>query len=370
MTRFLRATFAIGLFVLSVSASTAYAGFQWTAPSAGIASPQTVPAAPVPPVMSENLSGSMDANAAPIPTTPDGPARAAPVYGNGMTDDPITWNATHSAGRHAPAATMPRAPQNGFQPSQPQSQSMQPTNLYALENGQSAGYSSYAVADGFGRDLPLVMAIRQIVPSQFGFVFDDGIDLNSRVSWRGGRPWDVVLQETLSPLGLGASVRGNVVSITRSAGGMMQSTSAGQAMGGPVVMTDNISNSTMMPMTATPVAMVATPPDDMMVGGYAGSPATTSASLASNTNWTAPRNSTLRTILEDWSDRVGVELYWASEYDYPIQSAVNIQGTFEEAVQTLLKGLSQSRPRPLGRLHPNLPEGPAVLVIETRQNSM
>lgn len=362
----LRTILGIGLFAFAGFVPAAHAGFQWTAPAAGVTAPSGhVPAAPVAPVMSENILGN-SGNSAPIPTTPDGPARAAPVYGNGMTDDPITWNTPHSAGQSMQAAPMPRAPQNGFQPSQPSMmQATPPTNLYALENAP-AGYSSYEVADGFGRDLPLVMAIRQIVPSQFGFVFDDGIDLNSRVSWQGGRPWDLVLQDTLSPLGLAASVRGNVVSIARRTN-MMQSA----AMGGPVVMTDNITATTDMPMQATPVAMLPTPPaDDMMAGGILGTPASASASLASNTSWTAARNSTLRTILEEWSARVGVELYWASEYDYPIQSAVNIQGTFEEAVQTLLRGLSESRPRPLGRLHPNLPEGPAVLVIETRQNSM
>lgn len=363
MILFSRVVLASLLVAFSGLTSAAHAGFQWTAPAAGVTAPAGhVPAAPVPPVMSENLLGN-NGNGGTIPTTPDGPARAAPIYGQGMTDDPITWNTPHQA------TQAPRAPQGGFQPSSPaQAVQSAPTNLYALE-GTSAGYSSYEVADGFGRDLPLVMAIRQIVPSQFGFVFDDGIDLNSRVSWQGGRPWDTVLQDTLSPLGLSAAVRGNVVSISRRTG-MMQSAS-GAAMGGPVVMTDTINASTNVPMTPTPVAMLPTPPaDDMMAGGYMGTPANTSASLASNTSWTAPRNSTLRTILEDWSTRVGVELYWASEYDYPIQTAVSIQGTFEEAVQTLLKGLSQSRPRPLARLHPNLPDGPAVLVIETRQNSM
>ena len=359
MILFSRAALAALLVVVTGFSSAAHAGFQWTAPAAGVASAQSVPAAPVPPVMSENLSG----NAATIPTTPDGPARAAPIYGQGMTDDPITWNAPHQA------AQAPRAPQGNFQPSMPSQATLPaPTNLYALE-GSQAGYSSYEVADGFGRDLPLVMAIRQIVPSEFGFVFDDGIDLNSRVSWQGGRPWDMVLQDTLSPLGLSASVRGNVVSIARRTNTMQSA--GGAPVGGPVVMTDTVNTATNIPMTATPVAMLPTPPaDDMMTGGYVATPASTAASLASNTSWTAPRNSTLRTILEDWSSRVGVELYWASEYDYPIQSAVSIQGTFEEAVQTLLKGLSQSRPRSLGRLHPNLPDGPAVLVIETRQNSM
>lgn len=361
---------------LAFAPATSQAGFQWTAPAAGVAAAPAVSSAPVPPVTTENLMGG---NA--IRTTPDGPASAAPIYGQGMTDDPITWN-TPMTGRNMQAAQQglraPQQPQNVL----PQGSSMmqqsqqmqapqygqQPTNLYALEATPS-GFSSYETADGFGQDLPLVMAIRQIVPASFGFVFDDGIDLNSRVSWQGGKPWDLVLRDTLTPLGLDANIRGNVVSISR-ASVPMQSTGLG-TLGGPVVMSDTVTNATNVPMTPTPVAMLSSPADDMMAGGYMGTPAAaTAASLTSNTTWTAPRNSTLRGILEDWSERVGVELYWASEYDYPIKSAVSIQGTFEEAVQTLLKGLTESRPRPLGRLHPNLPDGPAVLVIETRQNSM
>jgi hypothetical protein len=83
--------------------------------------------------------------------------------------------------------------------------------------------------------------------------------------------------------------------------------------------------------------------------------------------WSARKGTTLREVLELWTRQSGIELYWASEFDYPIASDINLRGTFEEALQVLLKGLEESNPRPLGRLHPNLPNGPAVLVIETRR---
>lgn len=383
------------LFFSFAAIQPAQAGFQWTAPQGGFANSPSAnnqannapapmmapraPSVPMTPVMAEPLPGTMgDMQAgAPIATIPDGPASAAPIYGAGMTDDPITWNQNRTApqaktgiaSKGTPAA---RAPQNVLPPetvalySQTNSPVMAPGNTAA----QQAAYSNYTVADGFGSDLPLVMAIRQIVPPQYGFVFDEGIDLSSRVSWQGGRPWDLVLQDTLSPMRLNAVINGNTVSIVRTAApAQVQANAAPQMMG------DFAQNNGLM---ATPVSMMA--PANGMAGPVISDgampaqarpvAATTGSDLMASATWTAPRASTLRNILEDWSQRAGVELYWASEYDYPVQSAVNVQGTFEEAVQVLLKGLSDSKPRPLGRLHPNLPNGPAVLVIETRQNAM
>ncbi|MCB1538715.1 MAG: TcpQ domain-containing protein [Alphaproteobacteria bacterium] len=365
-------------------------------------------AAPVAPVTSESLPNSLDgiATGAPVATTPDGPASAAPIYGNGMTNDPITWNPSYS-GRttdmpRPPASAMPAENVSVFYsgpgpaPIGPQvlgptlGASAAPAGTPVMLAPQSAGTSmmaaptaasyasQYPVADGFGQDLPLVMAIRQIVPAHYGFVFDQGIDISGKVSWQGGQPWDVVLQSTLAPLNLQASINGNVVTITRAGG--MQMTAYND---GPMVTTATMQSTTTTAMAPSPLLMQAsvTSPaaaqpqpiiDDMSgAAGYynpASAPGTTD--LNATATWTAARNSSLRSILEDWSKQAGVELYWAAEYDYPIQSPVSIDGTFEDAVQTLLKGLSESKPRPLGRLHPNLPNGPAVLVIETRQNSM
>jgi len=374
-----------GLLTAVLFAGEAHAGFQWTAPvNAGrsTAAPSAPAMAPVSPVVSEALPNNINT----LSTTPDGPVSGAPIYGRGMTDDPVTWNAPHN---RAPQVTPQAANQSMPQVAPRAPQSVLPveaTSLYtttttaaptatpapvpsmmAPVSAPSSGSSNYQVADGFGRDLPLVMAIRQIVPSQYGFVFDDGIDLSAKVSWQGGKPWDTVLQQTLSPLGLAAGVRGNVVSIMRAGTGSAMSAS------GPAVITQTVQDTATTTMAPAPMAMETK--NDVPLGGYVATPASTlgaspPANLEASITWTSSRNSTLRGVLEDWSKRAGVELYWASEYDYPIQSAVSIQGTFEEAVQVLLKGLTESRPRPMGRLHPNLPDGPAVLVIETRQNSM
>ena len=378
--------------VLAMSVSCAQAGFQWTAPSASAVNASTAAmntrpdemapraaSAPIAPVQAEAI-GTPVAVGQPIATTPDGPASAAPIYGNGMTNDPITWNA--SAQARANEVYVPRSPMGMPQPIVPQAgmsqvqaapvapmmsqdddmMPQQATMMAPMGNGQ------YDIAQGFGKDLPLVMAIRQIVPPQYGFVFDQGINVQNHVSWQGGQPWDIVLQNTLAPLGMQASINGNVVSITRGGGG------SGVQMASMNTQTMSATTTTMM----TPAPAVIQSPqvypadiDQISQGnGDQSAAAANQANLLAQGTWTAPRNSTLRGILQDWSQRAGVELYWASEYDYPIQSAVSLNGTFEEAVQVLLKGLYDSKPRPMGRLHPNLPNGPAVLVIETRQNSM
>lgn len=384
--------------VVTISSWPAYAGFQWTAPTAATATTGTlgnevyVPramAAPVAPVMSETLPQSVNQIAAgsPVRTMPDGPVTAAPVYGNGMTDDPVTWNQSMNAqNARSPQNIMPAETAPLYNPPVAAAAPVAPVMQAPIISQAPVGNGMYQIADGFGADLPLVMALRQIVPAQYGFSFDAGVNVSEHVSWQGGRPWDVVLAETVAPLGLTATIRGNVVSIARG-GYAPAATPQPIILSGPQVVTETVQTASTMPMpvapvvmqtsavaapmAATPAVMQQTTQTPIIGGGIIPAAAGgDSAELGTTGTWTAPRNSSLRGILEDWSKRVNVELYWASEYDYPVQSAVSINGTFEEAVQVLLKGLKDSKPRPMGRLHPNLPNGPAVLVIETRQNSM
>ncbi len=41
-----------------------------------------------------------------------------------------------------------------------------------------------------------------------------------------------------------------------------------------------------------------------------------------------------------------------------------MHGTFPDAVTTLLTAYNDAAPRPVGKLHPNLPAGPSVLVVQ------
>jgi len=68
-------------------------------------------------------------------------------------------------------------------------------------------------AVGFGRDLPLALALSQIVPAGYSYSFAQNIDAGTNVSWQGGKPWNVVLDEMLAPSGMKAVIVGDKIVI-------------------------------------------------------------------------------------------------------------------------------------------------------------
>jgi len=80
---------------------------------------------------------------------------------------------------------------------------------------QNTGGAPMTEAVGFGRDLPLALALSQVVPPGYAVDFATDIDAAASVSWEGGKPWDAVLREMVAPLGLQAVVTGSQVSIRR-----------------------------------------------------------------------------------------------------------------------------------------------------------
>ena len=82
--------------------------------------------------------------------------------------------------------------------------------------------------------------------------------------------------------------------------------------------------------------------------------------------WEGPRGALLRDVLEEWSQRAGVELFWSSDYNYALEETYQVSGSYEEAVRGVLSEFSDSNPRPFGRLHEGASDIPPVLVIETQ----
>ena len=73
--------------------------------------------------------------------------------------------------------------------------------------------NNYAQAVGFGRDLPLALALSQVIPSNYTHGFSEGIKTGTTVSWEGGKAWNVVLNDMLRPRNLTAVIQGNQVII-------------------------------------------------------------------------------------------------------------------------------------------------------------
>lgn len=80
--------------------------------------------------------------------------------------------------------------------------------------------------------------------------------------------------------------------------------------------------------------------------------------------WQAEKGASLRDVLTQWGAASGTRIYWNSPYDYRLPAALRTHATFPDAVTQILMAYQNMEPRPLGRLHPNLPDGPSVLVVE------
>ena len=69
------------------------------------------------------------------------------------------------------------------------------------------------VVAGFGDQVPLSFAVRQIVPARFQVAFGEAVNSNAPVDWKGGKPWRPTLSDAVRPLGLTVSVVGATVKI-------------------------------------------------------------------------------------------------------------------------------------------------------------
>ena len=60
----------------------------------------------------------------------------------------------------------------------------------------------FEMAYGFGDQIRLSFAVRQIVPPSFKVTYGPGADPNALVDWKGGQTWNRVLLTAVKPLGL------------------------------------------------------------------------------------------------------------------------------------------------------------------------
>ncbi len=343
----------------------AQAAFEWIPPSQP-ANGGTYRTAPVEntPMASPN---GFEANMVPMPEKqPLAPMAAAPapvpapVAAPAPAPAPIVWNDKTAQTTTVTTVTTTPAP-------------LAPAPAPALKPKSD-------VIEGFGRDVPLTIATRQMVPSDYVVQYGQGVDPNTSVTWSGGRLWKDALMDSLVEKNMKATIVGDTVLIESTAPAPMPAPVAPPApapMPAPQIantpavadMQAAAAPQPLMPVTEVTIPSAADATMTAMATPNLASPTSitdASPSVLAQEVWTAPRASTLRQVLTDWCRQANVQLQWSAQYDYPLMSEVQIGGSFEHAVETLLSGLVDAQPRPLGRLHLNEPTGPAILVVETR----
>jgi hypothetical protein len=318
---------------------------------------------------------------------------------------------------------------------------------------------TYKEAMGFGRDIPLALAMRQIVPADYAYSFDSDVDPAMRIDWNGGKPWNEVLSEALFPHGLGVHIVGHTVWVRLGVGPVPKQTSRVMPNAGPPALEttsvepvlgqgwqtgSSSAGSPHMSSAGSPHMSAHKEVGERLAGGYdisqeknynpsyprrnpiplmmksetaSGAPqslnnyepaaynepvdvarsssqydavpaihsatggeykASASTQMPQKETktldpyeirfWEAKQGESLRFTLMAWSEEANTELFWDSNADYVLPANVKMHGTYPDAIKTVLMLYEQVVPRPIGRLHPNLPAGPSVLTVETYSN--
>ena len=299
-----------GLFGLPM---TAQAGFDWT--------PAPQKAAPAP-------QGSTSGQGQ-MPMMKDGPLTPEPDAMPDATMDVPPVPAESVPVENVESQTLPPpgtfAEAEGEQETSPAQQAEdQPVELV-----ETTAEDQGPVLEGFGKEIPLAIALRDIVPPQFAYSFAEERFAGLIVSWRGGKSWHDVLNETLANHGLTSTKAGNAI--------IIETIEAAKARQDAARKVQTVQDDTKPSMPVIKMGMTRT--------------------------WKGRPGYTLKEVIGDWSRVANVELEWLSPYDYPINSAFNFDGTYEEAVRNLLAQYARETPRPRGRLYPNLPQGPSILLV-------
>ncbi|MGZ1522218.1 toxin co-regulated pilus biosynthesis Q family protein [Xanthomonas citri] len=168
---------------------------------------------------------------------------------------------------------------------------------------------------GFGRELPLSLVIKQIVPTDWETVFAKSVQGTKPVSWRGGKNWTEVLSDLALQEGIYADVDWDKRKVT-----LLQTQS-------PVV-----AGSSKPALSSNPAATKSARSDVGAVPGEAPAKKT----------WVAENGTSLRYSVSEWSKRAGWTVVWDAEVDYPIVGTLNYEGDFVEAVSSIFRAHSRS----------------------------
>ncbi|EPX83527.1 toxin co-regulated pilus biosynthesis Q family protein [Salipiger mucosus] len=237
---------------------------------------------------------------------------------------------------------------------------------------------------GFGDSIPLTFAVDQILPDKYEVTFGPGVDVDQRVSWKGGDAWDVVLEDTLSEVGLFADItETDRVRITtnpqarRELSSGLRISEYSRPKIGPRKDSypDDLQGTPGLKLGGQEDASKADPgtpglavldhslrpklrpkhlgEDAILVG-------VDETNIATDDEvWPVFAGSSLEETLKDWGDRAGWTIHWNSEYSYPIEASAEFEGNFISAVNALFNAFDSITPAIQGDLF----KGNNVLVV-------
>ncbi|MCB1651652.1 MAG: TcpQ domain-containing protein [Alphaproteobacteria bacterium] len=261
---------------------------------------------------------------------------------------------------------------------------LEPAGADELQIAEAVGDAPMASVEGFGSDMPLALALRQVVPAAYSFSFGPGVNPGVRVSWSGGKPWGEVVQDMVAPLGLAVRIQERRVHISSAEGvqsmndapvvpegnrGQSLQLSASQSLsveeavksvdaGEDDVRRDAIQDPGEAPSeqpAQTQAALLGEEESDQDVAtleadaqmAAALEPAAGDARADVEPVYQARKGDSLKQTFDDWGRRSNVEVIWQASHDYQIDSDIAAGGGFEEALKSALSSLGEAGDAPM-----------------------
>lgn len=214
--------------------------------------------------------------------------------------------------------------------------------------------------DGFGTNIPLSLAIEQVVPSSYTVVYQTQLDPDTIVSWVGGRAWDKVLEDMVYAHGARVRVTGaQVILYPPTAAPIVipapvvvsAPTKAPVAVSVPPVMApdplparvvNDVSAVPAMPPGAGPAPVAARPrvsvvePTVQTVDVMAAAPSSGNQYDPSQVDIFSGRTGeTVRDILVRWGRIAHVNVAWQMDQDLTLPHSFAVNAPFPRAVEKL-----------------------------------
>ena len=318
-----------------VTAQTGYAGFEWT-----------------PPAQNQSLSGQGER------AKPNTPA-------TGMQ-------------KVKPELVMPKKRQNRDRQPSESREGYRPTDITGKNGGKDSSQKAITgdqlppvtsrqqrstqandYVEGFGKKIPLTLALQQIVPDDVRHSFGDKVNQNIPISWEGGDDWRTTLRNALQAKGLGMKIHDRVVHITKTP------LSRSLASRASVPVSANVAEpaNTTSPTTARH-GKGKRPNEKRQQNSSTLETTVKPKSLSKHYNFKADAGDSLRATLKSWSHKADVELRWEPAYDFTLREDIDRNSNFAEAVADALDQYNKTAPEPYGRLHTTSNNGNPVLIIE------
>lgn len=288
----------------------------------------------------------------------------------------------------APAVTAPVTVAKSAQQQPKQEMKPQPHSASFKEAIKRKVNEKFPPVFGFGSDVPLALALQQIVPANYSYAFGKGVNPGEKVSWQSGERWDDVLIAALDGSSMQARLQGQTIVVSNIPQGF--SPQMAQPMKAPMQTQAQSKKLELEPMALQnpepmPVA-TAQPRRSAIVD-----PKSTASSMPKQANlatpqseinpfplgrnyepvrdWKASKGESLKSVLSRWSRKNKIQMVWGASYDYTVNNDMALKGTMSQALAMLFNhGLGPNAAKPATKLlskgEPG--QGRATLVVQDR----